>query len=218
MINNLSNSPIDPPDAAPRGVPRWPAIIALLAIGLLFMAISPDRTLGLGWLVLPIVLIMILLIRGAHWRGLDRLNGILAQLTAGITTLALIISVALLIASLPTHRTGPVALLGDAILLWVVNVVDFGLWYWLIDGGGPHKRRSDTHEAADFLFPQTVAGSKDWVPGFIDYVFLAFNTSTAFSPTDTAVMSRRAKLLMMLQASLSLIILAVLAARAINTF
>lgn len=218
MINNLSNSQVEPVPNPPRGRPRWPAIIALLAIGILFALVSPERTLGIGGLLLPVLIVLILLIRGAHWRGRHRLNELLALATAGIVTIALIISVAVLIASLPAHRTSALTLLGDAILLWVTNVIIFGLWYWLIDGGGPARRRSDNHEAADFLFPQTVAGSEKWVPGFIDYLFLAFNTSTAFSPTDTAVMSRRAKLLMMLQASLSLVMLAVLAARAINIF
>jgi hypothetical protein len=55
-----------------------------------------------------------------------------------------------------------------------------------------------------------------WRPGFIDYLFLAFNTSTAFSPTDVPVLSRWAKVLMMLQASISLATIAILAARAVN--
>ncbi|MEP7288372.1 MAG: hypothetical protein ABI947_21690 [Chloroflexota bacterium] len=217
----MNNSPDNlPPEASPPpvGRPRWPAIIALLAIGLLFLALSPQRTLGLGWLLLPILVVMIIMIRGAHWRGLHGLNRLLAVSAAGITTGALIASVGLLVMSLPDRKTGAASLLTDAIVLWVTNVVVFALWYWLVDGGGPMKRRSDDHEAADFLFPQTLIEGMKWVPGFIDYLFLAFNISTAFSPTDTPIMSTRAKLLMMLQASLSLVMLAVLAARAINTF
>lgn len=55
-----------------------------------------------------------------------------------------------------------------------------------------------------------------WSPGFVDYLFLAFNTSTAFSPTDSPVLSRWAKVLMMIQSSISLATLALLAARAVN--
>jgi uncharacterized membrane protein len=67
------------------------------------------------------------------------------------------------------------------------------------------------------VFPQRQHdGFDDWMPDFLDYLFLAFNSSTAFSPTDTLVLSRRMKLLMMSQALISLAVLAVVAARAVN--
>jgi hypothetical protein len=81
------------------------------------------------------------------------------------------------------------------------------------------RQQPEAHTSEDFLFPQGNVGERSartWSPGFLDYLFLAFNTSTAFSPTDTAVLSRRAKVLMMVQALLSLLILAVLVSRAIN--
>jgi uncharacterized membrane protein len=109
--------------------------------------------------------------------------------------------------------------LRDAALLWVINVVTFAVWYWEVDGGGPAQRRREGYVSEDFLFPQMNFGNKtahNWSPGFLDYLFLAFNTSTAFSPTDTAFLSQRVKLLMMVQALLSLVILAVLVSRAIN--
>ena len=73
--------------------------------------------------------------------------------------------------------------------------------------------------SSDFAFPQTTIGhgfEVNWTPDFLDYVFLAFNTSTAFSPTDTMVLARRAKALMMYQSVLSLVTVVVLVARAIN--
>src|SRR5207245_2439240 len=100
------------------------------------------------------------------------------------------------------------------------NLLTFALWYWEVDGGGPAHRHATRCGSSDFAFPQRVIGDQQdaaWVPEFVDYVFLAFNTSTAFSPTDTMVLARRAKLLMMYQSILSLITIAVLAARAINT-
>jgi uncharacterized membrane protein len=112
-------------------------------------------------------------------------------------------------------------LLQGAALIWVANVLTFAVWYWEIDGGGPARRHRAAHEPTDFLFPQVAAAdpelAKGWSPRFVDYVFLAFNTSTAFSPTDTLVLSRRAKALMMIQSLISLLVIAVLAARAINT-
>jgi uncharacterized membrane protein len=76
------------------------------------------------------------------------------------------------------------------------------------------------HPPPAFLFPQMMMPGAErapqWSPMFIDYLFLAFNTSTAFSPTDTAVLSRWAKVLTMIQAGISLTVVVVLAARAIN--
>lgn len=101
-----------------------------------------------------------------------------------------------------------------------MNILAFAVWYWEIDGGGPARRHPGRHSSTDFAFPQQQDDDglvEGWSPGFVDYLFLAFNTSIAFSPTDTLVLSRRAKLLMMAQALISLVVLAVLAARAINT-
>ena len=98
------------------------------------------------------------------------------------------------------------------------NVLVFALWYWKLDAGGPYARASrDSHECGAFLFPQmSMQNQKSWTPYFVDYVFLAFNTSTAFSPTDIAPLSRWAKVLMIIQSMISLTTLAILAGRAIN--
>ena len=96
---------------------------------------------------------------------------------------------------------------------------------WRLDSGGPHGRESRAgHAAGAFLFPQMTmmpearaAAEQDTSsPNFLDYLFLAFNTSTAFSPTDSPVLSRWAKVLMMLQATISLVVIALLAGRAVN--
>ena len=91
----------------------------------------------------------------------------------------------------------------------MTNVLVFALWYWNLDGGGPHQRDLRGHTDGAFLFPQMAmapdareqVGEEDWSPGFVDYLFLAFNTSTALSPADTAVLSRWAKCLSMLRRS-----------------
>ncbi len=111
-------------------------------------------------------------------------------------------------------------LLRSAGSLWIANVLIFALWYWHLDAGGPNARNKvEDHTDGAFLFPQMVPGiSEDraWSPHFIDYMFLAFNTSTALSPTDAPVLSRWAKLLMMVQSLISLTIVILLAARAVN--
>jgi len=91
-------------------------------------------------------------------------------------------------------------LLIDALNIWVTNVIVFALWFWSTDRGGPPTCGLVKRAHADFLFPQMTLPDReirDWLPGFIDYVFLAFTNATAFSPTDTLPLSQRAKLLMM---------------------
>ncbi|MBA2278466.1 MAG: DUF1345 domain-containing protein, partial [Chloroflexia bacterium] len=128
--------------------------------------------------------------------------------------------VTVLVARLPVTGMSARELLRDAALLWLGNVLTFALWYWELDGGGPTGRHHQRYQSTDFLFPQVVMGGERaarWQPGFIDYLFLAFTFSTALSPADTAVLSRRAKALVIVQALLSIVVLVVLAARAVNT-
>jgi uncharacterized membrane protein len=202
------------------GLPRWPAAVALLAIGALYAVLSDTLTFGPRAFLLALVAVLLVPLMSAHLRGHQRLARWLTLTAVGIVTGAVVVSVFLLISSPLSGKTPAPALLQDAALLWMINVVTFAIWYWEIDGGGPAQRSRDAHTSADLLFPQMNLGDKtapDWSPGFLDYLFVAFNTSTAFSPTDTAFLSRRTKILMMLQALLSLLIIAVLAARAINT-
>lgn len=165
---------------------------------------------AVGWLAL----------QGAHWRGRDaaRRRWTLALLALAMT--ALLISTSLLLLKLPVDAQESLELLRDATLLWVLNVLIFALWYWELDGGGPARRQATRCLSTDFVFPQMAIGGevlKGWQPEFVDYLFQAFNTSTAFSPTDTTILGRRTKLLMMAQSIISLVTIAVLAARAINT-
>jgi hypothetical protein len=143
----------------------------------------------------------------------------------GVLTAGLIISVTLLVGALPTHMETPLQLLVSAASLWITNILVFALWYWRLDAGGPNQRdKRAGHCDGAFLFPQMTmteealkeAGQEDWSPNFVDYLFLAFNTSTAFSPTDAPVLARWAKVLMMLQSLLSLLIIVLLASRAVN--
>ena len=200
--------------------PRWPAAVALLIVGALYAVISGTLTFGPRAFLLALVAVLLVPLLSAHQQGRHRLARLLGLGLVSVVTVAVVVSVFLLISSLLSGQTPPQKLLLDAALLWVINVVKFAVWYWEIDGGGPAQRHQEGHVSEDFLFPQGNLGDKiarAWSPGFLDYLFLAFNTSTAFSPTDTAVLSQRAKLLTMLQALLSLVIIAVLAARAINS-
>jgi uncharacterized membrane protein len=205
--------------------PRWPAIVAILAVGGLYAALPPELTMGPRWLFPSVVLTLVIPTIVTHQTKRHRLNIALGFAVDGVLTLGLIISVILLISTLPTHGVTPQELLLSAASLWITNILVFALWYWRLDAGGPHQRdRRSKHAEGSFLFPQITmsekalkdAGQQNWSPEFIDYLFLAFNTSTAFSPTDVPVLTKWAKILMMLQSLLSLLIIALLAARAVN--
>jgi hypothetical protein len=103
--------------------------------------------------------------------------------------------------------------------VWVTNVLTFSLLYWQIDRGGPEARANNAITRPDWMFPQTGApgdAPPDWRPKFVDYLVLGFSTATAFSPTDALPLTSRAKMLMMLESTISLVTIVVVASRAIN--
>jgi len=205
--------------------PRWPAFVAVVAVGGLYAALPDALTMGPRWAFPSIVLALLIPTVVSHHAGKHHLNVVFGIAVDTVLTLGLIISVILLIGALPTHKEAPLELLLSAASLWATNILVFALWYWRLDAGGPHQRdKRAGHADGAFLFPQMTmsdqaleaTGQENWSPNFVDYLFLAFNTSTAFSPTDVPVLAPWAKLLMMLQSLLSLLIIALLAARAVN--
>jgi hypothetical protein len=106
-----------------------------------------------------------------------------------------------------------------AFAIFLTNVIAFGLWYWELDGGGPGRRPTADPRSLDLLFPQQAtpdATPPRWSPTFIDYLYVSLTNATAFSPTDTMPLSHRAKLLMSIQSLISLLTIALVAARAVN--
>ncbi len=204
--------------------PRWPAIMAVLASGGLYAALPEDLTVGPSWLVLVVVIALLIPTVVTRRSGRHRANQALGYALAMTVTVALVLSLVLLIQALPSRKETPKELLTSAAALWLANILVFASWYWRLDAGGPRQRELRTeHKSGAFLFPQMTLRPDQvreehytWRPGFVDYLFLAFNTSTAFSPTDVPVLSRWAKLLMMMQALISFTTVAILAARAIN--
>ena len=206
--------------AAITAEPRWPAILAVLANGALDFLLPEQLRFGPAWLLITMVSMLLVPTVIARRTGRDRLNQVLGHAVAGIVTASMVWSLGLLIMRLPAHKDSPQELLRAATTLWVANILVFASWYWRLDAGGPHARDlRETHSAGAFLFPQMLLPGKQarqWRPGFVDYLFLAFNTSTAFSPTDVPVLSRWAKAMMMVQALISLAAVALIAARAVN--
>jgi len=224
MSQTLPRQVADPP-AAPE--PRWPAVIAVVAVALLYLALPASMSVGPNWLVPGIILLLAGGTIVTHYRDYHQANHILGHVLSSVLTLFMIWSLVLLVRALPAHKESPLRLLESAASLWVTNVLVFALWYWRLDGGGPYRRDLRAgHETGAFLFPQMThdgeAGweateeGECWSPRFVDYLFLAFNTSTAFSPTDTPVLSRWAKVMSMIQSTISLAVVVILAARAVN--
>ena len=206
--------------------PRWPASIAVVSIGGLYAALPRSLVVaGPRWLILAIVLVLMVPTIISHRIGHHFLNQVLGYILNGVVTATMIASLVLLLSAVTAHTIEPQQLLRSAAALWLSNILIFASWYWRLDGGGPHERaQTPGHTDGAFLFPQMTmdpaaklaAGEGDWEPNFVDYLFLAFNTSTAFSPTDVPVLSRWAKILMMLQSLISLLVIALLAGRAVN--
>jgi hypothetical protein len=200
--------------------PRWPAVLAVLAVAALYSALPEAMRFGPYWLLLGIVAVLLIPTVIAHRTGRRKLNDILGHTVLSIVTASMVWSLAMLITGLPSHRDTPQVLLRAAASLWIANVLVFASWYWRLDAGGPNQRDlRGSHTEGAFLFPQMLISGKNkssWRPGFVDYLFLAFNSSTAFSPTDVPVLSRWAKLMMMVQALISLTSVVVIAARAVN--
>jgi len=206
--------------------PIWPPLVAMLAIGGLYAALPSSLLAGAPrWLLVAIVVALLVPMVILHYIGNHALHQTLGYILNSIVTAALILALALLLWEVTQHEVAPPQLLRSAASLWLANILIFASWYWRLDGGGPHKRaRTVGHSDGAFLFPQmtmppeakAAAGEKEWAPNFVDYLFLAFNTSTAFSPTDVPVLSRWAKSIMMVQALISLLVIALLAGRAVN--
>ena len=203
--------------------PRWPVLVAMSAVLALHLALPDSLTLISTWWFVGAFVVLATLVSVFHSRGDETKAYFTGFILVIAVTMALVTSLVLLIRSLPYHTVGPLQLLRAAGSLWIGNVLVFASWYWKLDAGGPYRRaQACSHEEGAFLFPQMALHEENpakpdvWHPRFIDYLFLSFNTSTALSPTDTQIFSRWAKVLMMLQSLMSLTIIALLAARAIN--
>ena len=199
--------------------PRWPALLAILTSGLLYMALPGYLAIGPRWLLIVLICVLEVPSLVLHHRGFHRSHRVLGYLVAACMTGFMLWSLSLLVMNLPEHKQSAVDMLHSAAALWASNILVFALWYWRLDGGGPSERdRRTGHTQGAFLFPQMTWDQTrgKWSPRFLDYLFLAFTTSTALSPTDVPVLSRWAKVLVMSQACISLTIIALLGARAVN--
>jgi uncharacterized membrane protein len=173
--------------------------------------------------VLPAVeLIALVVLAISHPERMSRRTRgirIASQLLLGLVAINTAISVGLLVHRITdASQIRALELLVGGAEIWLTNAIVFGLWYWEYDRGGPAARALGLADKPDLLFPQMTDPSlaKDWEPIVLDYFFVAYTNSTAFSPTDTLPLSRWAKVLFMLQSAISLVTVALIAARAVN--
>jgi len=221
---------VTPPGEPHIGESRWPPIAALvLFIGLnvaLRVWLPREGFVRIPWLVpsLEAALLVVLLL-GA--------TGTIARRTpwvrrAAVALVLLFVAGALWSTSLLVYdlvkgtgvSTSADTLLATGAVVWLGNTLAFGMLFWLIDSGGPVARSVDPRPV-DFAFVQHLnpeLGLSDWRPVFLDYLHLGFTNATAFSPTDTMPLTHRAKYAMVVQASVSLALLGLIVARAVNAF
>jgi hypothetical protein len=205
---------------------RWPVALGILVVYLL-LGVLPERVrmcpawvlwATAGAVLAPLALVALARSK-AFWQRVETVVVLAFVLFAGLATLTFLTDLLSDIIG-RTGRVSGLALLSSSVALWSVNVLMFSLLYWQMDRGGPGKRTAGAGTPRDWSFPQDSATDGEvrpgWRPTFPDYLFLSFSTATAFSTTEVAPYTVRAKMLMMTEATISLMTLALVAARAIN--
>jgi hypothetical protein len=209
--------------------PRWPVAVVILSfivLTVVLRSLEPDRqSLGPQWLIPVAEIVMLALLLAADPTRVVARRRWLRPLALGsvfVLAVAVFASTAKLVDEL--IRGGSVTnsggtLLASGFLIWSGNVLVFGLLYWLLDSGGPLARYLHERPYPDFAFSQHLnpeLAPPDWRPVYVDYLILGLTTSTAFSPTDVMPMRAWAKLLMAAQSLISLAVIGLVIARAVN--
>jgi hypothetical protein len=217
-----------------KGEHRWPPSVAVL-VAIALYALLPESLLFAPRLLIPgleLALLVALVVhnprrltRQTRWSRLASLG------LAALVALTNLVALALLVRDLVQPSTDGKALLLAALQVWATNVIAFALLYWELDRGGPVVRVREPRTRiplADFRFTQdetagtvaeVAAGSSqkaDWIPLFVDYLYLSTTNSSAFSPTDTMPLSPSAKILMGVQATAALLTSLLVIARAVG--
>jgi uncharacterized membrane protein len=207
------------------GEARWQvAACTAVAIGLQIAVPGRLAMLTPVWILPALQGALLIALLVANPNRIDRESSALRTLDlvlAGLISLANAWSVVSLTAGLVRgtegQNAGPLLVTGGVI--WLTNVIVFGLWYWEFDRGGPGARALGTRQYPDLQFPQMSSpdlAPPDWEPAFADYLYLAFTNASAFSPTDVMPLSRWAKLAMTIQSVISIVTIALIVARAVN--
>lgn len=217
-----------PPGAcSPRaGESRWPmALAALVTAGLRAALPHELRDGDARWLFAVVVTALLAALVIGDPGRIDRDSAWLRAATGGLIGLISAVNASAavrLVAGIvlaAKFSTDADVLLGSGGAIWLSNVIVFGLWYWALDRGGAGARAREPGRAPAFVFPEMVNDRyvpPGWYPKFIDYLHLSFATATAFSPTDVSAVRPWAKLMMMAEEAISLVVAVLVIARAVN--
>ena len=204
----------------------WPIAAAIIVVAGLHVALPARYRVQPAWLFPTVLLVLLaVLIIGDPGR-IDRQKAWLRVVTSAVIaviTLANLLAAGRLVVEILTNNklfaNHPGGLLAAGAVIWATNVIAFGLWYWDLDRGGAAARAHHPYDNPAFVFPEmqhTDYVPANWVPRFVDYLSLAFWTATAISPTDISAIKPWSKLLMMMEAAGSIVLAALVIARAIN--
>ena len=207
------------------GEARWPMAVAVVAVIVMTILLPNSLIARPRWGVPLVEGILLVAVMIGDPGKIDRRSKKVRALS--VTLIALLVATALwctaqLIVELiqggpATNSAG--ALLAAGGIVWLSNCIAFGLLYWELDSGGPAVRAHGLPAHPDFAFPQHMSpelAAKDWRPRFVDYMYLGFTSATAFSPTDIMPLRPWNKLAMMAQSTISLVLLGLVIARAVN--
>lgn len=220
------------PDAASRakeprvvGEARWPMAFAVVAIIVMTLLLPRDLVTHPRWGVPLAEGLLLVAVIVADPGRIDLVSPRVRALSISLITLLVVTTLwcttQLLVELI---RGGPATQSGGALLaaggiVWVSNCLSFGLLYWEMDSGGPAVRAHGLPAHRDFAFPQRLdpgLAPEHWRPRYVDYLFLGFTATTAFSPTDAMPLRARNKIAMMAQSAISLVLLGLVIARAVN--
>jgi hypothetical protein len=208
------------------GESRWPMAMAVLAAGGLRAVLPPALRNGdTRWAFVAVVVVLLgILVIGDPGR-IDRdstwlriMTGTLIGLISAVNAAAAVRLVAGIIGA-AKFSTDANVLLASGGAIWLSNVITFGLWYWDLDRGGAAARARGSSRQPAFVFPEMTNAqyvAPGWYPKFIDYLHLSFTTATAFSPTDVSAIKPWAKLMMMTEEAISLLVAVLVVSRAVN--
>jgi hypothetical protein len=212
---------------AATGEPRWPMAAAVMAAIVLTVLLPRQLRPGPVWLAPSLEGVLLLALIVGDPGRISRRSPILRGLSIGLVSLLVLgglWSTALLVNELihgGSLTNSADELLAAGASVWVVNNIAFSLLYWELDGGGAAERLFHPRRYPDIAFPQDLnphIAPEGWAPRFVDFLYLGFTNATAFSPTDAMPLAPWAKMAMTLQAVISLVILGLVVARAVNVF
>lgn len=208
--------------ATPHPEPRWPASLALASCAALYAVLPSRLVVGPKWLLPVLVVLPLVPLSARRHRHPDESSWIRKVVIVLITivTVANVASVALLVHRLLSSNVSQgTQLIYSAVAIWLTNVIIYGVWFWEIDRGGPHRRAGSEDLWPDIQFPQMENPDlvpKDWRPHFFDYLYTSFANGTSFAPADAMPLTLRIKILFASESAVSLVAIVVVGARAIN--